>query len=273
MSFASSIVTLNNRPGALVVKRLSAIARYIGRRTIAIAILLFAWEMAPRLGLVDPMFLPPFSTVIATWWDLARSGALLSNTTASLFRAFSGLGLAILIAIPLGLLIGANRRIAELLDPLLEVFRNTAPLALLPVFTLIMGIGEASKVAVILYAASWPILLNTIAGVRSVDPLLVKAARSMGVRSLALFCKVILPASVPTLFTGVRLAAAISLLVLIAAELVGARAGLGYMISAAQYNFQVPEMYAGILTLSLIGLLLNIALRRIELKLLRWKEA
>jgi NitT/TauT family transport system permease protein len=273
MSFASRIITLNRRPGSLVVRHLSAAATLVARRTIACAILLLAWELAPRFGLVDPIFLPPFSTVLAAGWDLACSGALLANSVASLTRAFSGLGLAILVAIPLGLLIGASRRLADVMDPLLEVFRNTAPLALLPVFTLILGIGETSKVAMILYAATWPILLSTITGVRSVDPLLIKAARSMGIQPLALFRKVILPASVPTLFTGVRLSAAISLLVLIATELVGARAGLGYMVSAAQYNFQIPEMYAAIVTLSLIGLLLNAALRRIELWLSRWKEA
>lgn len=273
MSFESSIVALNHQSGALVMKRLAAIASLAGRRTVACAVLLLAWEIAPRIGLVDQVFLPPFSTVASAWWDLACSGALLANSVASLTRAFSGLGLAVLIAIPLGLLIGANRLLAEVLDPLVEIFRNTAPLALLPVFTLILGIGESSKVAVILYAASWPILLITVTGVRGVDPLLIKAACSMGVGSLVLFYKVILPASVPTLFTGVRLAAAISLLVLIAAELVGARAGLGYMVSAAQYNFQIPEMYAGIITLSLIGLLLNVALRRIELWLSRWKES
>jgi len=95
----------------------------------------------------------------------------------------------------------------------------------------------------------------------------------MGLGPSALFRKVVLPASVPTIFTGIRLAAAISLLVLIAAEMVGARAGLGYMINAAQFNFQIPEMYAGIITLSALGLLLNVALRRIELRLSRWKDA
>jgi len=272
MSFASSIVALNHWPEGLAARRLPVIAGRIARRTTAIAVLLLAWELAPRFSLVDPLFLPPFSAVAAAWWDLALSGALLANGVASLSRAFAGLGLAMLIAIPLGLVIGASRWLAEVLDPVLELFRNTAPLALLPVFTLILGIGESSKVAMILYAASWPILLSTVTGVRSVDPLLIKAARSMGIRPLALFCKVILPASVPTLFTGIRLAAAIALLVLIAAELVGARAGLGYMVSAAQYNFQIPEMYAGIVTLSLIGLLLNTTLRRIELRLSRWKE-
>jgi len=273
MSFASTVSVLNHRPAFVASKRLATSAWQAGRQFAACAALLAAWEIVPRLGLVDPVFLPPFSNVVAAWWDLAQSGALAAHGAASLTRAFSGLTIAILIAIPLGLLIGANRRLGEVLNPLIEVFRNTAPLALLPVFTLILGIGEVSKVTMVVYAASWPILLSTVTGVRTVDPLLIKAARSMGLGPAALFRKVVLPASVPTIFTGVRLAAALSLLVLIAAEMVGARAGLGYMINAAQFNFQIPEMYAGIVTLSAIGLLLNVALRRVELRLSRWKDA
>jgi len=273
MSFASSISVLNHRPAFVASKHLAAFACQTGRQLAACAVLLAAWEIVPRLGLVDPVFLPPFSIVVAAWWDLAQSGALAAHGVASLSRAFGGLAIAIVLAIPLGLLIGANRRLGEVLDPLIEVFRNTAPLALLPVFTLILGIGEVSKVTMVVYAASWPILLSTVTGVRTVDPLLIKAARSMGLGPAALFRKVVLPASVPTIFTGVRLAAAISLLVLIAAEMVGARAGLGYMINAAQFNFQIPEMYAGIVTLSAIGLLLNVALRRVESRLSRWKDA
>ena len=273
MSFASTVSVLNHRPAFVASKRLATSAWQAGRQFAACAVLLAAWEIVPRLGLVDPVFLPPFSNVVAAWWDLAQSGALAAHGAASLTRAFSGLTIAILIAIPLGLLIGANRRLGEVLNPLIEVFRNTAPLALLPVFTLILGIGEVSKVTMVVYAASWPILLSTVTGVRTVDPLLIKAARSMGLGPAALFRKVVLPASVPSIFTGVRLAAALSLLVLIAAEMVGARAGLGYMINAAQFNFQIPEMYAGIVTLSAIGLLLNVALRRVELRLSRWKDA
>jgi NitT/TauT family transport system permease protein len=192
---------------------------------------------------------------------------------ASILRSSSGLALAILIAVPAGIIIGSNRRIAEFIEPLLELFRNTAPLALLPVFTLILGIGETSKIAMVLYASAWPILLSTVSGVRTVDPLLVKAARSMGLGSARLFAKVILPASVPTIFTGIRLAAAHSILVLIAAEMVGAKAGLGYFVNAAEFNFQIPEMYAGILTLALLGLLVNVMLVHIEGRLSMWRAS
>ena len=245
----------------------------VTRRSLAILLFCLAWELLPRTGLVDRVFLPPFSEVILAAQRLVLSGALAEHATASILRSSSGLVLAILMAVPAGLVIGSNRRIAEFIEPLLELFRNTAPLALLPVFTLILGIGETSKIAMVLYASAWPILLSTVNGVRTVDPLLVKAARSMGLGSVRLFAKVILPASVPTIFTGIRLAAAHSILVLIAAEMVGAKAGLGYFVNAAEFNFQIPEMYAGILSLALLGLLVNFALVRIEVRLSMWRTS
>jgi NitT/TauT family transport system permease protein len=245
----------------------------VTRRSLAILLFCLAWELLPRTGLVDRVFLPPFSEVILAAQRLVLSGALAEHATASVLRSSSGLVFAILIAVPAGLVIGSNRRVAEFIEPLLELFRNTAPLALLPVFTLILGIGETSKIAMVLYASAWPILLSTVNGVRTVDPLLVKAARSMGLGSVRLFAKLILPASVPTIFTGIRLAAAHSILVLIAAEMVGAKAGLGYFVNAAEFNFQIPEMYAGILSLSLLGLLVNFALVRIEARLSMWRTS
>jgi NitT/TauT family transport system permease protein len=245
----------------------------VTRRSLAILLFCLAWELLPRAGLVDRVFLPPFSDVVVAAQQLVLSGTLAEHATASILRSSSGLALAILTAVPAGLVIGSNRRIAEFIEPLLELFRNTAPLALLPVFTLILGIGETSKIAMVLYASTWPILLSTVNGVRTVDPLLVKAARSMGLGSVRLFAKVILPASVPTIFTGIRLAAAHSILVLIAAEMVGAKAGLGYFVNAAEFNFQIPEMYAGILSLALLGLLVNFALVRIEARLSMWRTS
>jgi NitT/TauT family transport system permease protein len=245
----------------------------VTRRSLAILLFCLAWELLPRAGLVDRAFLPPFSDVVVAAKQLVLSGTLAEHATASILRSSSGLALAILTAVPAGLVIGSNRRIAEFIEPLLELFRNTAPLALLPVFTLILGIGETSKIAMVLYASAWPILLSTANGVRTVDPLLVKAARSMELGSVRLFAKVILPASVPTIFTGIRLAAAHSILVLIAAEMVGAKAGLGYFVNAAEFNFQISEMYAGILSLALLGLLVNFALVRIEARLSMWRAS
>src|SRR6185503_7191000 len=189
------------------------------------------------------VFLPPLHVVLEALGTLIANGQLQNHLAASLSRSGSGFGIAVVTA-----------------------------LALLPVFTLLLGIGETSKISIVAYAAFFPVLLNTIAGVRTVDPLLIRAARSLGLGSLALFQKVVLPSAVPTIFTGVRMAGTSSILVLIAAEMVGAKAGLGYLIVNAQSSFQIPDMYAGILTVSLLGLLVNTVLVRVERHFSRWRN-
>ena len=253
------------------VRRFLRGAGAVATRIVAVAALAGVWEVFPRLGLVDATFLPPLSEVLVAWWQLVQSGEMIEHAQASLGRSVAGFGLAVVAAIPLGLLIGWYKPAATLLTPLLEVFRNTAALALLPVFVLILGLGETSKIAIIFYACSWPILLNTVSGVRTVDPLLIKSARSLGLGPLRLFQKVVLPAAVPTIFTGIRLAGAYSILILIAAEMVGAKAGLGYLINYAQYNFAVPDMYAGIITISAIGLVVNQILIITERRFSTWR--
>jgi NitT/TauT family transport system permease protein len=249
------------------------IVRAIFRRTVGLAFLAAAWEVFPRLHVVDATFLPPLSRVLGAWWALAADGELAQHIQASLIRSLSGLGLAILLAVPLGLVIGWYKPVAALLNPLLELFRNTAALALMPVFILLLGLGETSKISIILYGCAWPILLNTISGTKTVDPLLIKSARSMGLPPVRLFQKVILPAAVPTIFTGIRLAGAYSILILIAAELAGAKAGLGYLISYAQQNFDITDMYAGILTISAIGLAINQSLVHLERRFSTWRTS
>ncbi|TMR32397.1 ABC transporter permease [Nonomuraea zeae] len=255
-------------------RRKRAFGRKAGRaatNSTAILLLLAAWEVLPRLGVVDPVFVPPLSENLVAWYDLLIGGQLSEHLQASLARSLAGFGLAILLAIPLGLLIGWYRPVADFLTPLLELFRNTSAVALLPVFTLILGIGETTKVTFVLYACAWPILLNTISGVKTVEPLLIKSARSMGLGPLRLFQKVILPAAVPTIFTGVRLAGAYSILVLLFAEMVGAKAGLGYLILDTQSSFRIPDMYAGIITISVLGLLFNLLLVGVERRFSTWR--
>ncbi|WP_242619664.1 ABC transporter permease [Actinomadura fibrosa] len=254
------------------MRRAAGAAGAVARRTVAIAAFLAVWELAPRAGLVDRTFLPPASEIVPALWDLARGGQLWSDTEASLARSLSGFALSILVGVPLGLVIGWYRPVAELLDPLLELFRNTAAIALLPVFILILGIGETSKVSIVLYACTWPILLNTISAVRTVDPLLVKSARSLGLPAPRIFQKVVLPAAVPTVFTGIRLAGATAILVVIVAEMVGAKEGLGYLINASQQNFAIKDMYAGIVAISLVGLVFNYLLVLVERRFTRWQQ-
>lgn len=255
-----------------------------GRRTVAsawrvvkpsVAILTFlaVWEIAPRTGLVDKVFLPPFTEVGRAFFELIANGQLWEHISTSLTRALTGFVIAVAFAVPLGVAIAWYRPVADFLNPVLELFRNTAALALLPVFVLVLGIGETSKVALVIYACAFPVLLNTISGVRTVESLLVKSARSLGFSQFAIVYKVVLPAAVPTIFTGLRMAAASSILVLIAAEMVGAKAGLGYLITAAQLNFQIPDMYAGIIAIALVGLVFNAVLVFTERRLSRWRVA
>jgi NitT/TauT family transport system permease protein len=243
----------------------------IARGSIAIVGFCALWEILPRAGWVDATFLPPFSVVLGALFDMARSGELAEHLFASGLRAVSGFALAVVIGVPLGLVIGWYRTLAEILNPLLELFRNTAPLALLPVFVLVLGMGETSKVSMVVYSCVWPIVLNTVSGVRNVDPLLIRSALSMGLSPFQLFRRVVLPASIPTVFTGIRVAGAYSILVLIAAEMVGAKAGLGYLVNYSQFTFEIPKMYAGIVTLALLGLAFNQAVLLAEKRLTAWQ--
>ncbi|MDT7727035.1 MAG: NitT/TauT family transport system permease protein [Actinomycetota bacterium] len=252
-------------------------ARFLGRATrssTAIVLFLAAWELLPRYVLDEGTrtFLPPVSEDFAALWGLIESGQLLEHLQASLGRSAAGFAIAVTVAVPLGLLIAWYKPLAAYLNPLLELARNTAALALLPVFTLLLGIGETSKISLVVYACVWPVLLNTIAGVRTVDPLLVKAARSLGLSSATLFRKVILPSAVPTIFTGIRMAGSYAILVLIAAEMVGAKAGLGYLINTTQVNFEIPKMYAGIIAVSVLGLLVNQGFVLFERRFSTWRQ-
>jgi NitT/TauT family transport system permease protein len=251
------------------VRRLAA----FGKRSLLVLVLLAVWEAVPRLGLTDPAFLPPFSDVIAAGWQLAQSGELYDDVAASLLRALSGFLISVVLIVPLGLAVGWYARLGDLLNQIIEVCRNTAPLALLPVFILLLGIGELSKITMVVYSCAWPLLLNTISAVKQVDPLLIKSARTMGASPQQLFRKVILPAALPTIFVGIRLASASAMLVLVASEMVGAKAGLGYLIIYSQYSFLIPQMYFGILGITVIGLTFNAVLEALERRLMRWKAA
>lgn len=268
---APAVAPVPRAPSA--ARRAAGIGRTGVRRSAAVVAFLLLWELGPQYLLESSraVFLPPLHVVLEALWDLVRTGQLQEHLTASLTRSAIGFGLAVVVGVTVGIAVAWYEGLRELLTPLLELFRNTAALALLPVFTLLLGIGELSKVSIVAYAAFFPVLLNTVAGVRTVDPLLVRAARTLGLSNLQLFAKVVLPSAVPTIFTGIRMAGTASILVLIAAEMVGAKAGLGYLIVNAQSSFQIPQMYAGILTVSVFGLVVNTALVRLERRFSRWR--
>jgi NitT/TauT family transport system permease protein len=241
------------------------------RGLCGILVVALIWELAPRLGLVDRYFVPPISEVLDKWWEITKSGEMFDHVRASLVRSGLGFGLAVATAIPLGAAIAWYSPVREFLTPVLEIFRNTAALALLPVFILILGIGETSKIAIVLYACFFPILLSTISGVANVDAQLLRSARVLGLSPVATFRKVVFPAAVPTIFTGIRISGAAAILVLIAAEMNGATEGLGFLITYSQVNFLIPKMYAAILTTSVLGLVINYSLVALERRFSRWR--
>ncbi|MBL4926668.1 ABC transporter permease [Fuscibacter oryzae] len=247
-------------------------AEAIFRNTFAIALFLLAWELAPRLDLINRTFLPPFSEVVVKGWEFALSGKLWPQIWVSLQRAFGGFGLGVIIAVPLGLLLGYFRKLDAYLNPLLQLLRQTNPVSLFPAFILFFGIGYLTNVAIIFWVVVWPILLSTVTGVQQADPALVKYARSVGLKPFALFRKVILPSALPSIITGMRLAATYSFLMLVVSEMVGASSGLGYLIVNAQYLMSIHLLYVGVIVLALLGIAANWALVALERRLTGWKQ-
>ena len=239
-------------------------------RFLSPVVLLVAWEFVTRAGVIDPLFLPPPSRAIAELFTLMSSGELLKALAISLYRVFFGFALAAIFGVALGTLMGRNRMLEDVLDPVVELLRPISPLALFPLAILWFGIGDASKVFVIALAASFPVILNTYAGVRSVDLNLLRASRSLGANRSELFTSVVLPGSLPHIFTGLRLAWGISWIVIVAAEMVGASAGIGYMVLEAQQTFRTERLFAGIIVIAAIGLLTDVGFRSLQRLFLPW---
>lgn len=245
----------------------------LASRLAIVALLVAAWEVAPAAGLVNPTFLSPASDVGRTLWELASSGDLAHHARVSLVRILAGLGAAVGLGVPLGLAMGSFRAFERTLDAPLQAGRQVSAIALFPVFILFFGIGELSKVVIIFWASVWPVLLNTVAGVKGVDSVLVRSARSMAAGRATIFAKVVLPAAAPSILTGVRLGAAYAFMVLVAAEMIGANAGLGFLVLNSQEIFQIPQMYAAIVALAGFGLAVNGLLLAVERRATAWRDA
>lgn len=239
-------------------------------RLLSPAAVLLLWEAASRLGMLNPLLFPPPSKAAADLAVLISTGYLLKALYASLFRVVCGFAIAVAVGVVLGAAMARLRLANDLLDPLVELLRPISPLALFPLAILWFGIGDASKVFIIALAASFPVILNTFAGVRIIDANLFRAARSLGASEYEIFRGIVLPGSLPHIFTGVRLAWGISLIVIIAAEMVGATVGLGYMVLEAQQTFRTERVFAGVFVIGLIGFATDLGFRRLRRLLLPW---
>jgi NitT/TauT family transport system permease protein len=243
------------------------------RKSIAVIVFFVIWEVAPRVGIADSQFIPPLSKIFATFKSMLPEGKLPVHILLSLRRSLLGFSSAILLALPLGFLLGGwFKRFEEYLAPLLAVLSKINPFSMFPIFILLFGIGELTKVIIILWVCVWPLLFGTINGVRNIDPLLIKAALAMGTSKVGLFRKVVLMGAAPNIFAGLKQSAGSSFFMLIAAEMIGSTAGLGFLVLNSQINFQIPRLYVAVFIIAILGLLINFLLERLEKKVLHWRE-
>ena len=220
----------------------------------------------------NPLLLPPPDKVLDAGIELVRTGELQHDIAASLYRVVVGFLIASVLGVTTGLLVGTWRTLEDLLDPMIELLRPIPPLAFLPMMVLWFGIGEGSKIAFIAYAAFFPVFTTTLEGIKFVDPVLLRAAASLGATRTEMFRHVILPAALPAIITGLRLAFGLSFFVIVAAEFIAADSGLGYLINDARTFFLVSNMLLGAAVIGIIGFLFNVGLRRLETALLRWRR-
>jgi taurine transport system permease protein len=241
---------------------------------ISIGSLLWLWWAVTAAGLIEPLFLPSPQTVLARGWKLITEGyldaSLWQHLGASLGRIGLGLLFAVLTAIPLGIAIGRSRVVRGLVDPLIEFYRPIPPLAYLPLIVIWCGIGELSKVLLIYLAIFAPIVIATATGVRSVDPARLRAAQALGASHLQLIRHVVLPSALPDILTGVRIGLGVGWSTLVAAELIAAQRGLGFMVQSAAQFLVTDVVILGILLIAVIAFALELSLRALQRKLVPW---
>ena len=223
------------------------------------------------LKVFNPVLLPAPDEVLRAGIKMAASGELLKHITASLSRVLWGFGIAAILGVAVGTALARSRVLEHLVEPTLEMLRPIPPLAFLPMMVLWFGIGESSKVAFIAYAAFFPVFTTTVEGIKYVDPVLIRAASSLGATERQIFWHVVLPAATPNILTGLRLAFGLSFFVIVAAEFIAADSGLGFLINDARTFFLVANMLLGAAVIGIIGVVANVLLRKLERRLLRWR--
>lgn len=236
--------------------------------------LLLLWWAVTTAGLIEPLFLPSPQAIARKGWVLLTQGymeaSLWQHLAASLGRIGLALLAAVVTAIPLGIAIGRNRIARGIFDPLIEFYRPIPPLAYLPLIVIWCGIGELSKVLLIYLAIFAPIAIATATGVRTVDPARLRAAQSLGATQVQLIRHVILPSALPDILTGVRIGLGVGWSTLVAAELVAATRGLGFMVQSAAQFLVTDVVILGILVIALIAFALELSLRALQRKLVPW---
>ena len=249
--------------------RESTAARYLGLSTIVAV--LGAWEIAGRAGALNPVLMPRPSLVAQTLWRILSHGEFLEPLGHTLLLFAVGYGLASLIGITLGLLMGFIRPVYGLLEPLVELVRPLPKSALVPALFLFLGIGPITMVTVVVLAVVFPVLINTLQGVRSIDPVLIETARTFQCSRARTLVSVVLPAAMPMILAGMRVGLGLGLALVILAEMLAGESGLGYLILDLQRSFQIRDMYAWLAILAAVGGALALVFDWTDKRLVPWR--
>jgi ABC-type nitrate/sulfonate/bicarbonate transport system permease component len=250
-----------NGPAARLLGEASKLLPYLYAAIGVVAV----WQAVVSIAKPHMSLLPSPLLTAHTFGQLIASGELLSDATYSVCRVLAAWSLAAVVAVPLGFAMGRWQRLERVLDPVVELFRPISPLAWIPLAILWFGIDEGGKIFVIFIGTFFPILLNTIAGAKSIDPVLIRAGRILGCADdAALFRKVVLPASLPQVIVGLRISFGTGWAAIIAAELVAARSGLGYLISNGMEVLRSDFVLVGMITIGVLGVLFDAVFRWVD---------
>jgi len=234
--------------------------------------LLTVWELAAQAEWFNALIIPPPSKILRIFFELVWSGQIPMQILVSMKRALVGYVLAAAVFIPLGIFMGLAPIVYRLFEVIVEMLRPVPPPVVIPVALLFFGLGDEMKIFVIVFSCAWPILLNTIDGVRGVDWVLLNTARTFGLSRVKTIWQVILPACSPQIMTGLRVSLPIMLILVVISEMVGSTDGIGYFVLDSQRRFKVAQMYAGMLTLALLGYTLNQLFNLLQRLLLPWQR-
>ncbi|WP_328751821.1 ABC transporter permease [Streptomyces sp. NBC_00285] len=232
------------------------------------ALLVAGWWLASADS--TNVFWPPLRTILRTFPDVWTGERLRHDVLPSMWRLTAGYALAAVIGVAVGTVIGTYRRVRALCEPVLEFLRAVPPPVLIPVIMLFAGIGDTMKVTVIASGCVWPILLNTVEGVRAVDPVMLETARSYGITGPSRLRHLVLRAASPQIFAGLRQALSIGIILMVISEMFAASNGIGFTVVQFQRSFAVPDMWTGIIVLGLLGYLLSVVFHLVERRVLAW---
>ena len=228
---------------------------------------LLLWEFIPRSG-NTVIFFPPFSRVAIALGNGIVDHSILYHAGVSIWRALLGMACACLLAIPIGVVLGRYQSLYRLVEPIVEFFRPMPSAAVIPVAILFLGIGAGMKVFVVSFGATWPLLVSTIYAVRDTDPILIKTSKTFRLTATEELFSVVLPASLGAILSGFRISVAVSLILTVTVEMIAGNDGLGYLILDAERSFAFPMMYAGIMTVGIVGVCISLLVKWIERRLL-----